>query len=156
MTKEKVLFIRVSEEKKKCLEKAARERHKSLTSFLLDAGIKEAQKKLPKVSPRAFRGAPTFFKALCAEARQGGANNYGLAGHELARHLASNIPYDFEEDEWLEQLDNLLNMIEEERDLDAWNWFREYYPKCMELVPNRRKDQFLSGVKEYLEKNELY
>ena len=156
MIKEEVIVIRVSAEEKENWEKAARERHKSLTSFLRDAAKKEARKEPPKVSPRAFRGVPTFFKALCAEARQGGANNYGRAGHEFTRHLASSMPYEFDEEEWFEQLDNLQSMIEEERDFDAWNWFREYFPKCMELVPNRRKDQFLAGGKEYLENNQLY
>jgi len=155
MVKDKKIIIRVSTEEKERLESAAKARNQSVTSFLVDLGSKEAAKK-PRASSATFDGIPTFFRALCAEARRGGTNGYYLAGQEFTRHLESNMPNDLSEDQWYDQLKELQGMIENENNLGIWKWLRRIYPRCMELVPTRRRDQFLKGLYEYLEENELF
>ena len=155
MVKDKTIVIRVSAEEKERLEAAAKVRNQSVTSFLVDSGKKEAAKK-PRVSSATFNGVPTFFGALCAEARLGGTNGYYLAGHEFTRQLESNSPHELSEDEWYDQLEALQRMADDEDDRGIWKWLLRIYPRCMELVPTRRREQFLKGMYDYLDENQLF
>ena len=152
--KEETIVLRVSSEDKEELQRAAGRLGKSLTSYLLGVGKKQARTDNKRALSSSFRGVPTFFKALCAEARLGGANGYYVAAHELTRHLHSNVPDELYEEEWLAELDRLVEMILAERDDAVWEWFNHYLPKCMTLIPKRRKDRFLAGVYGFLEEQE--
>jgi hypothetical protein len=90
-------------------------------------------------------GVPTHFRARCAEAAQG-ASSYSYVGYYLATSLIREIPYDLEEEEWLDAIERLINMLDAEEENNIWNWFREHLPKFMACVPSRRREQFLSGV----------
>lgn len=92
---------------------------------------------------------PNFFKALCYEASQGGDRSYYSAGHELARHLSSNI----DEDAQLEKLVKILE-IENETKMrhEIRQWLKRYLPRCMEWVPSRRlRGSFMDGFVKCIE-----
>jgi len=99
------------------------------------------------LSPRlAFRGCPTFFRALCSEARRGGLASYVGAGHELMRHVERLAPYCADDDDWDAEVEKLNSLVEQEDDQAVLTWFVDHYPKCMQLVPKRRRESFLAGV----------
>jgi len=91
------------------------------------------------------RGVPSHFRARCIEASRG-VISYLDVGHHLATCLSSEIPDDLEEGEWTQRVDRLVNMLDADDKNNAWNWFRDHLPRFMELVPARRKCQFLEGV----------
>ncbi len=102
-----------------------------------------------------FRGVPAFFRGLCRDARSGGRGGYKAAGHELARHVGDLVEGDGPEVE-LEELAGLLfprspddpkQIAYVRRDDEAvWAWFQREFPRCMDLVPTRRRGKFLEGV----------
>lgn len=108
----------------------------------------------------ASGACPGFFRALCREAAQGGADSYARAGYELARHLGdviddnvqgkllelSNVIDRRDERGWIRSLDRFL---ESDDASFVINWFRRELPRCMALVPARRHRAFLKGVYEY-------
>jgi len=92
-------------------------------------------------------GVPSFFRALCLDAAQAvNGATYAGPGYHLAIHLASERPYDTEESSWAKEMARLCTYLEAEDIENAWNWFREHFPKCMRLVPARRREQFVRGV----------
>jgi hypothetical protein len=102
---------------------------------------------MPSVDPRfVFWGRPSYFRACCSEASRGGASGYHHPGHELARHLDGEIPYTAEDEEWEAECELLYALVRcDDRD-GAERWFVEHFPKCMVLVPRRRRSSFLDGV----------
>jgi hypothetical protein len=90
-------------------------------------------------------GAPTHFRARCDEAALG-VITYSHVGYYLATSLMREIPYDLEEEEWLDAIARLTNMLDAEEEKNVLNWFREHLPKFMAYIPGRRNEQFLSGV----------
>jgi hypothetical protein len=90
-------------------------------------------------------GVPTHFRARCAEAARG-VISYSHIGYYLATSLISEIPYDLEEEEWLDAIVRLIKMLDTEEKKNVLNWFREHLPKFMAFVPSRRSEQFLAGV----------
>src|SRR5262249_4351797 len=128
----------------------------SLTTFILRAAEKaaeavEKQEQIMVTQQQAggvkFRGVPTFFRALCAEAARGG---YYRPGYELARHMMDLVPYEAEGDDWLDELVEFRGLFEA-GDLDdprIREWLVRHYPRCMELVPERRQRQFNLGVSD--------
>jgi hypothetical protein len=104
-----------------------------------------------------FRGVPSFFRACCWEASK---QRYGLdythPGRELARAVRGLEPYDVEPDDWERDCDYLDFLVEEgERDR-ALAWFVEHYPRyprCLALVPTRRRAKFIDGVFDLLGDN---
>jgi Endodeoxyribonuclease RusA len=100
-------------------------------------------------------GVPTHFRARCAEASHGVANGYSGVGYYLAATLVSEVPYDLEDDEWLEEISCLTSMLDGGEDNNVWIWFQEHLPEFMKLVPNDRKEQFLSGVWKAYEKERI-
>jgi hypothetical protein len=64
----------------------------------------------------------------------------------------SLVPNDIDSDEeWSEQVDQMVAFAAD-GDADAvWGWFADHYPRCMALVPARRRDQFVKGVIDGLE-----
>jgi hypothetical protein len=98
--------------------------------------------------PGQHRGVPSHFRARCAEARGGTINDYSGVGYYLATKLASEVPYDLEEDNWLAEIACLVELVEAEEVENVWIWFREHLPKFMALVPIRHKTKFVSGVQK--------
>lgn len=98
--------------------------------------------------PGQHRGVPSHFRARCAEARGGTIDDYSRVGYYLATKLASEVPYDLEEDDWLAEIAYLVELVEADEDENVWIWFREHLPKFMVLVPIRHKMKFVSGVRQ--------
>jgi hypothetical protein len=67
-------------------------------------------------------------------------------GWHLANSLGTQVPYDVELDEWAEEVDALCKLAAEEDRSAIRGWFEQHFPAAMELVPTRRRDQFVSGV----------
>lgn len=45
-------------------------------------------------------------------------------------------------------VDGLKELLAKEDSQAVWAWFKRYFPKCMELVPARRREQFVAGVQK--------
>lgn len=109
----------------------------------------------------SFDGIPTFFRACCREARTQ-RNGYAGPGYHLAIGLAGMVPYDCDDDDWQEELNKLEALLSPTdpgklRDDNAvWEWFASHYPKCMALVPRRRREQFLKGVYQALDDDRIF
>ena len=57
------------------------------------------------------------------------------------------MPHDCDDDEvWETMLDAVREAAGSENIDGVWEWYRRVFPKCMELVPARRKDQFAEGI----------
>jgi hypothetical protein len=93
-------------------------------------------------------GVPTFFRACCAEASRGNECTYAHPGYHLAIHLWEQQPYDMDADAWAKETERLTKALDQQDNDGVWNWFKEHYPKCMKLVPARRKGQFVAGVRQ--------
>jgi hypothetical protein len=158
--------FRASPEEKTRFEAAAGRRGQSLTTFLREAAIKAAERAeaARPIADRAHGGVPGFFCACCWEASRGGEWGYRGPGYTLSHHLGRLCPYTLDEDEWAAELDALWQILEdvaphgfdsadelaEDEEVAAriLGWFDEHYPKCMKLVPRRRRRQFVAGVLE--------
>jgi len=99
------------------------------------------------------RGQPSYFRAACFAAAHGVGRGYFDVGRTLAGSLASEIPHDIEDPEWRPEVELLEDLIERRAADEAiWQWFKDRFPRCMALVPTRRRDHFVAGVKvAYLE-----
>lgn len=158
------LLLRISQEDKGKISEAATRRGESLTTFVrrvclreADNELKKEAKKMEQVETRPkHTGVPSFFRSCCLEATRGGESGYWNAGWHLAIHTEEEMPYDIEDDEqWEEMLDELREAASND-DVDAvWDWYCKVFPKCMELVPIRRKDQFVNGVRQAWEDGRL-
>jgi len=174
--KSKTICFRVSAEEKERIEDAARRKGQSVTTFLQKAAEAAVRKveAMPATKPRQFGGVPTYFRACCWEASQGGATGYKRPAYELARHLAHEQPYEMGDDEWSAELQELADLLMPEapdrpttpgglsmiayelRDDEAvWAWFEEHYPRCMKLIPRRRRKQFVEGVYECADNDDI-
>jgi hypothetical protein len=93
------------------------------------------------------RGVPSFFRACCSRAAEGGTNSYAAAAWHLASSIGSSqAPCDVEPDHWETEVLALKERLAEGNKQGVWSWFTDHYPKCMELVPARRREQFVAGV----------
>jgi hypothetical protein len=150
VAKSEFIIVRVDADTKGRIEAAARRQGLSLSTFVLRAAEGAAARKPTQagsLKPRGRAGSPTFFVALCAEARQGGESSYYDAGHELMLHVAELRACHLSEEEWGCRLDRLAELLQGEQDEEGvWQWFQQELPRCMVLVPTRRRDQFLKGV----------
>jgi hypothetical protein len=100
-------------------------------------------------------GVPSFFRACCAEASRGREWTYAHPGYHLAIHLSSQEPYDLDEDGWAKEIERLVRALDQQEDDTVWSWFKQHFPKCMRLVPSRRKDQFVAGVRQAYEQDAI-
>jgi hypothetical protein len=106
--------------------------------------------------PQGVHGAvPGFFRACCIEAANGGTNGYFGAGLRLAGSLGSECPYDLEWDQWELEVEKLRQLLVDDDAPGVWSWFRSHFPKAMKLVPARRRDQFVAGVRREWEESNL-
>lgn len=97
-----------------------------------------------------FNGIPSFFRYSCQEASAGGARGYGQAGWALAQNLCRLIPDDLDRAQWMEELDELETLLKDERHDDAAVWLAERFPRCLALVPKRRRSTFFEGFRAAL------
>jgi hypothetical protein len=107
----------------------------------------------PVVRPSSGRGAcPTFFRACCFEASRQNAHGhrvgYDHPGYQLTVNLEGLGPYEVEPEEWSKAIDGLVDLLQAADDYAILEWFCEWLPRCMELVPRRRRKTFLRGVYE--------
>jgi hypothetical protein len=151
------LLLRISGTLKKELKDAAASVGQSMTTFVTDAITKRVEhlKRHPPKGPPTrgvHGGVPSFFRANCMEAARGGANGYQAAGWHLANAICSGQePYEVEEEEWEAEVEALKELLESDDVAGVWGWFKRHYPKCMALVPIRRREQFVAGVKSAYE-----
>jgi hypothetical protein len=160
MVKNSSIYVRIEEETKKHIEAVARSQGKSLTTFVVEAATKaaaEAAKAKGKGQRARGRhtGVPTYFRAHCFEASRGGESNYSAPGYHLTMHLSDEMPYDMDADEWEAEVNGLRRLLAREDDAGVWRWFHSHFPKCMELVPARRRAQFIQGVRQAFEENRV-
>lgn len=93
-----------------------------------------------------FHGVPTFFRACCMESAVGG-RGYERAGYHLAIHIANLHQDDYDRvEDFRTRADELLAAIESKDAASIWRWFRVEFPRCIMLVPARRKATFVLGV----------
>jgi hypothetical protein len=100
--------------------------------------------------PKGYGACPSFFFARCREASYGGDCGYHDAGRTLATHLYSLNPFDVEEADWcekVEQLKRLLLTASGASDEAVLSWFQRWLPRCLALVPPRRRSNFLDGLR---------
>jgi hypothetical protein len=103
----------------------------------------------------ASNARPTFIRALCAEATQGGVHSYEDVGYSLAAALWNLGPYELDDDEWSADIERLGVHFDEGDDDAMWAWFRARLPRCMTLVPTRRRAAFVAGVKRAFEEDRV-
>jgi hypothetical protein len=90
--------------------------------------------------------ANQFMPGKVFGSQSGTINDYSGVGYYLATKLASEVPYDLEEDDWHAEIACLVERVEADEAENVWIWFREHLPKFMALVPIRHKMKFVSGV----------
>ena len=142
-----MIVVRVDEATKRRLEEAAQRKGKTMTTFLVEAGEREARRvERTPVKGGVHGGVPTYFRANCFESSRGGDRGYDAAGWHLAIHLEQEMPHDADPEEWADEVEGLVKMLNAGNDAAALAWFDRHYPKCMALIPARRRPQFLKGV----------
>ena len=153
MGKDDVLTLRVDRETKRRITHAAKRQNKSITAFVLETTMKAVQRIERQPETQAVRGpCPSFFKACCATAAMGGGGSYKWAGHQLAGHVRRLCPWELEEEEWLARLDGLYELVEEGAEDEAIvDWLEENLPRCVALVPTRRRPIFIEGMLQHFE-----
>jgi len=112
-----------------------------------------------------FTGAPSYFPACCIEASRGGRMTYAHAGFHLGLHIRTHAADDASCEEWDTLVDEMVARLTagdhetaEERGetvllaLDESvvpgivAWFEAHMPKCVALVPLRRRARFVEGL----------
>jgi len=86
---------------------------------------------------------PSYFRALCRTATDGTTGGYRHVGHQFIGGVASIIEGD---DDDLAKLDELAARVLARDDAGTLAWFDRELPRCMALIPARRRHQFLAGV----------
>jgi hypothetical protein len=163
MAKSELIVIRVDPETKRRFEEAAEGMGLTLSSFMIrtaEAAAEVAERKrakarvAPRPAPRKTSGAcPAFFKMTCAEARRGGGHGYDWAGRKLIGCAASLIAADTTEERY-EKFEELKGLIGDRNNDGVLNWFDRELPRCMELIPRRRRASFLAGVYTEVEEDD--
>jgi hypothetical protein len=87
-----------------------------------------------------------YFAFRCAEASCGGDTGYDDPAWHLAIHIYHEHPLDISWAEWKAEVIRVNDLCRIRDDDGVWKWFRYHYPRCMALVPSRRKRQFLTGI----------
>ncbi len=101
-------------------------------------------------------GTPTYFRALCLTASQGGAHSYKEVGYSFGMATESEIPFDADYDEWNIMLEEIRGYIENEDHKRIWQWYQGVYPQAMKLIPNGRKGTFIGGILEAYNDGKLW
>ena len=164
MTKDAFLHIRLSNELKKRIEAAAKEKGQTVTTFVqnaLDSAAKRTEGK-PRGQPASRRGIPIIFENLCRDAQHGGARSSGesgsgyfWAGYQLVLDWSATFP-DLPERERKEKLAAAYALLvpevpirkEADNDGDVLAWFEAELPQCLALVPARKRSLFVAGARQ--------
>jgi len=108
--------------------------------------LEELQERMKSYPDGVFNGVPGFFSANCMTAKMGGTSTYSDAGYHLGLHLENLDPWNVEPDEWLDILETeLAPLVDDEDDKAVLAWLIRRYPRCMALIPRRRRSAFLKG-----------
>jgi len=92
---------------------------------------------------------PTYFKANIAGAIWNQHNmGYSSPGWHLAIHLSEHV-----EDIAMQELEKI---VEKEDDKGIIRWFKYYLPRCIALVPARRREKFLEGFWQAIEDEKVF
>jgi Protein of unknown function (DUF1778) len=154
MEKVEALLLRLSTDDRAEIRAAADSLGESMTTFLTQAALTRARQIKKRPPARGVhRGVPGFFRACCSEAAVGG-NGYVGAGLHLAGSLGSASPYD-DLNEWEIEVEKLRQLLIDDDVRGVWSWFKQHFPRCMELVPARRRDQFVAGARQAWEDTNL-
>jgi hypothetical protein len=100
---------------------------------------------------RGVEGVPLLFRAACLEATRG-ESGYYEAGWALLHNLPTLVKGESEDDRQakLDELEGILgdrgDQGDQGDDRSVIAWFKRELPRCMELVPARRRRQFVKGV----------
>jgi transcriptional regulator with XRE-family HTH domain len=106
--------------------------------------------------PPTLKGAPNFFRARVAEARDRrvvstdvntGRNirlDYSTPGHELARHLE-----DYLEGEAREEWGRIRGLSRPGFERAVRPFVAQEFPGCLALIPPKRRDRFFEGFVGY-------
>ena len=86
------------------------------------------------------------------EASRGGDRGYGWAGQTLLGAAADLIEWEKPE-EFDEKAEELKDAIHRGDDDGILGWFDRELPRCMALIPKRRRRMFLDGVYKEAEEN---
>lgn len=124
-----------------------------MTTFATKAVEQRADKALARP-----RGAlSTFFRALVATATTGGAGGWRHVGAQFAGGCNSDMPYELTDRRKAADEMGRLKQRANDGDGDAvLVWFDKNFPRCMALVPRRRRDAFAEGVIEFAEKSWIH
>ncbi len=108
------------------------------------------KRQLPMTPPpkaKAFKGIPSFFRACCQEASFGGGNSYRVPGWHLAIHISELESYEYDdENEFQARIAALQSLLSAGNRRAVLEWLVDEYPRCLQLVPRRRRQTFLDGV----------
>ena len=117
-----------------------------MSNFIISAAEEKASLPFdPKMM--GFKGVPTFFRAGCFTASQGGANGYFDVGWHLGLNTAELLDTTADHlDLVMEKLDELRTLLDEQNEEAIIDWYERQFPSCMEWVPERRRSQFVKGV----------
>lgn len=162
--KREILILRMTPEDKRKIESAAKRQGKSITYFVTQNALKEAQKVLFRKEKNmgitatrpSHMGIPTFFKALCLTASQGGTHSYKHVGYDFGTATEGEIPFDADFEKWGKMLEEVKRYIKNKDRERIWQWYRVVYPRAMKLVPDRRKEAFVNGILEAYDDGKLW
>lgn len=135
---------------KELLRKAADHVGETMTEFATRALSERAEKVLAR--PRG--PLPTYFRALAARAAAGGEGNWTEVGYAFAQGCVSDLMNEIGDDDAEKEIRRLERVASRSapkppttEDLDAvLAWFDKNFPRCMALVPDRRRRVFAFGV----------
>ena len=105
--------------------------------------------------PKGFGACPSYFFASCREASRGGSNSYQSAAYNLYGGRRGLLPYEVEQEVWVTLLEELQGLVTARCDGEILAWFDRWLPRCMALVPRRRRQSFLKGIYRYDEETEF-
>lgn len=112
--------------------------------------------------PTAHQGLPTWFRARCAEASEGGRDGYRHVGRHLMRTLVhgSEMPYGLTDEEffaWLAEFramlcgDSPICELTKDQSFAIWRRFCAMFPKFAKRIPLRKRAAFVVGLREMSE-----
>lgn len=102
-----------------------------------------------------FRSVPSFFRKCCATASAGRQPSYADAGYHLTLHIAALEPYEAEEGQWVSEVRELWNLASSQNEAEVLRWFLARFPACMGMVPKRRRQNFVAGIYQALNRSDL-
>lgn len=103
-----------------------------------------------------FNGTPMFFWRLCMAVETGDAPDYTEAGYELARETYDLVEWNDEEERRakLLELREYVELGDTGQDL-VLEWYEREFPRCVELIPAERREEFTAGVLEAWQQDEM-